>query len=351
MNAAEYGVTPARIFASIQMVLNLALKARRDGVAAFHAGLRETGYREGQDVAFEYRWAEEQYDRLPSLAADLVRRQVAVIVAAGATPALAAKAATTTIPIVFGTGGDPVSRGLVSSLNRPGGNLTGVSTLINAIGSKQLQMLHELAPRAKAIAHLVNPANPNAQSDAKDVQSAAGTLRLQVNILNASIPSDIDLAFATIAQQQFSGVLVANDPFLNSRFNQIAQLTLAHRVPAVLPHREAVTVGGLISYGPSRRIERSLGNRAFTRVLRGRVGSRRGRVASVMKRPARNAGGSRGREWQRDLSYKPLARGGGVGFLRCVCWPRICCDACGSCDFGCVAGASFNLFQTHRTRW
>ena len=229
-----------------------SLVTRRRLLAASHAALREIGYIEGQNIAFEYRWAEEQYDRLPAFAADLVRRKVAVIVAGGATPALAAKAATTTIPIVFGTGGDPVSLGLVSTLNRPGGNLTGVSTLIIAIGSKQLQMLHELAPGAKAIAHLVNPANPNAQGDAKDVQSAAGMLRLQVNILNVSTQSDIDLAFATIARQQLGGVLVANDPFLNNRFNQIAPLALTLRVPTVFPHREAVTVGGLISYGPSR---------------------------------------------------------------------------------------------------
>ena len=229
----------------------LSLEARRDGLATFHAGLQKTGYREGQNVAFEYRWAEGQYDRLPSLAADLVRRQVAVIVADGAASALAAKAATTTIPIVFGTGGDPVSLGLVSSLNRPGGNITGVSSLGNALASKQLQLLHQLTPSGKAIAHLANPANPIAQSDVKDVQTAASMLRLEVDILNASIPGDIDLAFETIGRQQLGGVVVANDPFLNSRVNQIAQLALTHKVPTVFPHREAVTVGGLISYGPS----------------------------------------------------------------------------------------------------
>jgi putative ABC transport system substrate-binding protein len=196
-----------------------------------------------------------QYDRLPSLAADLVRRQVAVILAAGAAAALAAKAATTTIPIVFATGGDPVSLGLVSSLNRPGGNLTGFGGFVNAMGSKRLQLLGEVAPGAKAMAYLANPANPLAQGDAKDVQTAAGVLRLQVNILNASIPSDIDLAFATIARQQFGGVLVANDPFLNSKVNQIARLALTHRVPTIFPHREATTVGGLMSYGPSETEE------------------------------------------------------------------------------------------------
>ena len=225
-------------------------EARRDSLAAFHAALREIGYVEGQNIAFEYRWAEGQYDRLPSLAADLVRRQVAVIVALGAASALAAKAATATIPIVFAVGGDPVSLGLVSSLNRPGGNLTGFGGLVNALGSKQLQLLRQVAPGADAIAYLANPANPIAPADAKDVQTAAGALRLQVNILNASIPSDIDLAFATIARQQLGGVLVANDPFLNSRVHQIAQAALTHRVPTIFPHREAATVGGLMSYGP-----------------------------------------------------------------------------------------------------
>ena len=223
---------------------------RRDAVAAIHAGLREIGYVEGQNIAFEYRWAEGHFDRLPSLAADLARRQVVLIFANGAASALAAKAATTTIPIIFITGGDPVSLGLVSSLNRPGGNLTGFGGLVNALGSKQLQLLRQVAPGADAIAYLANPANPIAPADAKDVQTAAGVLRLQVNILNASSPSDIDLAFATIARQQLGGVLVANDPFLNSRVNQIAQLALIHRVPTIFPHREAATVGGLMSYGP-----------------------------------------------------------------------------------------------------
>jgi putative ABC transport system substrate-binding protein len=223
LGAAAWPVAARAQQPAVGWLDTLSFEARRDAVAAFHAGLEETGYREGQNVMFEYRWAEGQYDRLPSLAADLVRRQVAVIYASGATPALAAKAATTTIPIVFGTGGDPVSLGLVSNLNRPGANITGVSTLINALVSKHSQLLHELVPGAKAIAYLANPANPFAQGDAKDVQTAAGLLRWQVNILNASVPSDIDLAFATIARQQLGGLLVANDPFLNSRVNQIAQ--------------------------------------------------------------------------------------------------------------------------------
>jgi putative ABC transport system substrate-binding protein len=226
-----------------------SFEARRDNVTAFHAGLRETGYREGENVVLVYAWADNRSERLAPLAGDLVRRQVAVIVTGGVTAAFAAKAATTTIPIVFGTGGDPVGLGLVSSLNRPGGNLTGVSSLGNALASKQLRLLHELTPGAKAIAHLSNPANPIAQSDVKDVQTAAGVVGLEVNILNASIPGDIDLAFETIGRRQLGGVVIANDPFLNSRVNHITQLALTHKVPTVFTYREAVQLGGLISYG------------------------------------------------------------------------------------------------------
>jgi len=245
-----------------------SLGERREVLAGFHTGLQEISYREGQNVMLAYSWAEHLSERIAPLAIDLARRQVAVIVASGAACALAAKEATAKIPIVFGTGGDPVRLGLVSSLNRPGGNLTGVATLGNALASKQLQLLRDLAPGAKAIAYLANPTNPNAQSDANDVQTAAGALRLQVNILNASIPSDIDLAFATIARQQLGGVLVANDPFLNSRVHQIAQAALTHRVPTIFPHREAATVGGLISYGPSTG-ERSPPAVYIGRILKG----------------------------------------------------------------------------------
>jgi putative ABC transport system substrate-binding protein len=198
-----------------------------------------------------------------------VRRQVAVIVAVGVASALAAKAGTTTIPIVFATGGDPVSLGLVSSFNRPGGNVTGVSSLGNALASKQLQLLRQLVPGTKEMAHLANPANLNAQSDVRDVQTAAGVVGLEVNILNAGTSGDIDLAFATIARRQLGGVLVANDPFLTSRYNQIAQLALTHKVPAVFPHREAVTLGGLVSYGPTiPEINRQIG--IYTgRILKG----------------------------------------------------------------------------------
>jgi putative ABC transport system substrate-binding protein len=247
-----------------------SLEAGRSVIAAFRAGLQETGYREGQNVAFAYAWADNRSERLAPLAADLVRRQVAVIVAYGAAAALAAKAATTTIPIVFATGGDPVSLGIVSSLNRPGGNLTGSSGLGNALGSKRLQLLHELAPDAKAMAYLVNPANPNAQGDAQDMQAAAGVLSLQVSILNASIPSDIDLAFATIARQQLGGMLVANDPFLISSANQIAQLALSRRVPSIFQYREAAVAGGLMSYGGQGLLEQLRAPAVYVgRILKG----------------------------------------------------------------------------------
>ena len=216
-------------------------------VAAFRQGLGASGFVEGQNVVIAFRWAEGHYDRLPVLAAELVGLRVAALFAAGGPPsALAAKAATRTIPIVFSAVDDPVGVGLVPSLSQPGGNITGMSFLNFEIIGKSAQLLKEMVPAAAAMAYLVNPANPNAQRDGKDMQTAAGVLRLQVNILNASIPSDIDLAFATIARRQLGGVLVANDPFLNRRQNQIAQLALTHKVPTVFPQREAVTLGGLI---------------------------------------------------------------------------------------------------------
>jgi putative tryptophan/tyrosine transport system substrate-binding protein len=222
-----------------------------DQLRAFHRGLAETGYIEGQNVVIEYRWAENQYDRLPVLAAELVRRRVAVIAATGIASALAAKAVTTTIPIVFNTGGDPVKLGLVSGLNRPGGNLTGVSSLGNALVGKQLQLLHELVPKADAIAFLANPDNPIAEADAKEVHAAAGVLGQQILVLNASAPSDIDSAFATLVRQRAGGLLVARDPFLNAASDQIATLALRHAVPTILSVREFAMAGGLVSYGPS----------------------------------------------------------------------------------------------------
>ena len=203
--AAAWPVAARAQQAAMPVVGVLDSASRDDPIAAvqlraFHQGLAEIGYTEGQNVLIEYRWAENKYDRLAALAADLVRRKVTVIVASGgATSALAAKAATTTIPIVFSTGGDPIKLGLVSSLNRPGGNLTGTSSLGNVLVGKQLQLLREVMPKADAIIFLVNPDNRTAESDATDVQGAARLLGQQVDVLKASTPSDIDAAFGTLA--------------------------------------------------------------------------------------------------------------------------------------------------------
>jgi putative ABC transport system substrate-binding protein len=187
-------------------------------VRAFHQGLGDTGYVEGRNIAIEYRWAEGQYDRLPAMAADLVRRQVAVIAAPGGNPAaLAAKAATTNIPIVFETGANPVEAGLVSSLNRPGGNVTGVTSLNVAVGPKRLEWLHELVPTATIMALLINPTNPtNAEDNLRDGQAAAGKLGLKVHVLHASIERDFDTVFATLAQLQVGALVIAADPFFTT---------------------------------------------------------------------------------------------------------------------------------------
>jgi putative ABC transport system substrate-binding protein len=217
---------------------------------SFRQGLGETGYVEGQNVVIEYRWAEGQYERFAPLAADLVRRPVAVIIAGGGmASALVAKAATTTIPIVFSTGGDPVKFGLVSGFNRPGGNLTGVTNLGNALAAKQLQLLREIMPKADAIAFLANPNNPIAEADTKDVQAAASVLGQQIHVLQASTPSGIDAAFATLVQQRAGGLLVAVDAFFNARINQLATLAIRHALPAIYANREFAAAGGLMSYG------------------------------------------------------------------------------------------------------
>jgi len=197
----------------------------------------------------EYRWAEGHYDRLPTLAADLVRRQVRVIAAAGGTqPALAAKAATTTIPIVFSIGADPVEVGLVASLNRPGGSLTGVVTLAVALGPKRLQLAHELVPAASSAALLINPSDA-AQTDAKKAQEAARDLGLQLHILHASSERELDVAFATVLQLRAGVVVINADAFFNSRSKQLAELALRHAVPTVYQYREFAAAGGLASYG------------------------------------------------------------------------------------------------------
>jgi putative ABC transport system substrate-binding protein len=219
-------------------------------LVAFLRGLKEAAYVEGQNVTVEYRWADGQYDRLPALAADLVARRVAVIVANG--PAVqTAKAATSTIPIVFVVGFDPLAFGLVTSLNRPDGNLTGVSVLDVEIGAKRLQLLHELVPTAAIIALLVNPTTPAAETIARDAQAAASALGLQLHVLHASSDRDFDTVFATVAQLRAGALVIGADPFFTSRSQRLAKLTVDHAVPTIYEFREFAAAGGLISYGTS----------------------------------------------------------------------------------------------------
>jgi putative tryptophan/tyrosine transport system substrate-binding protein len=220
-------------------------------LTAFRQGLREPGYVEGQNVAIEYRWAHDQHDRLPDLAADLVRRQVTVIAAHDTPSAIVAKAATTTIPIVFASGGDPVKLGLVASLNRPGGNVTGVSFVNAALGAKQLGLLHELQPGAMRVGVLVDPNYPLTESFVSDVQAAASSIRKQIEVLEAPTGRDIDTVFASLAQKPIDALLVAPSPFLNNRRVQLVTLAAYHRVPAIYSWREAAEAGGLMSYGTS----------------------------------------------------------------------------------------------------
>ena len=221
-------------------------------VAAFRKGLSESGYVEERSVTIEFRWSQGQYDRLPELAAELVRRRVAVIVAPGGMPAaIAAKAATTTIPIVFGTGSDPVQYGLVASLSRPGGNVTGVSAMNVELTAKRLGLLHDLLPGAALFAVLVNPNSPFTESAITDLRKAAFSIGRQLEVLTASTNHDINAAFATLVQKRADAVFINGDAFFTSRVVQLATLAVHHRVPAIYSVREFVAVGGLISYGAS----------------------------------------------------------------------------------------------------
>ena len=216
---------------------------------ALRQGLTETGYVEGRNLAIEYRWAEGQYDRLPTLAADLVRQRVTVIVAGANPSAVAAKAATTTIPIVFWVNSDPVSLGLVASFNHPGNNLTGVVTLSGELGPKRLELMRELVPAATTVAALVNPINPGSETQSKAAQAAARTLGLQLHVLEASSERDLDTAFATLTQLRAGGLVISSDAFFVGRSEQLATLALRHAVPTIFQYREFAAAGGLMSYG------------------------------------------------------------------------------------------------------
>jgi putative tryptophan/tyrosine transport system substrate-binding protein len=240
-------------------------------LAGFHQGLSETGYVEGQNLTIEYCWAEGRFDRMPGLAADLVGRKVDVIVAGADPAARAAKNATSTVPIVFIAGDDPVRQGLVASLARPGGNLTGVSFLIIELNPKRFELLQELVPQAGVIALLVNPNNPAIEPIVRDVQETARAKGVQLHILKASTESEIDTAFASLVQRQAGALLVATDPFFGSRRELILALATHHAVPAIYEFREYAMAGGLISYGTS-----------FTAIFR-QVGIYAGRILKGAK--------------------------------------------------------------------
>jgi putative tryptophan/tyrosine transport system substrate-binding protein len=240
-------------------------------VAAFHKGLNEAGYVEGRNVAVEYRWAELHYDRLPALATDLVACHVSVIAATGGGASLlAAKAATATIPIVFVAGDlDPVNSGLVSSLNRPGGNITGVMLLLTVLGAKRLAVLHELVPNAGAVGVLINPANPSAAAETKDLQGAARALGMELHILSASTDGDLNAAFATFVQQRVGALLIGNNSFFISRREQIVAMAAQHAIPTMYFVREFAAAGGLISYGTSNADAYRLVGVYVGRILKG----------------------------------------------------------------------------------
>jgi putative ABC transport system substrate-binding protein len=223
----------------------------KNRIDRFLQGLKDAGYVEGQNVVIEYRYAENQYDRLPALAADLVRRRVAVIVAGTSPAAVAAKAATTTIPIVFVTGGDPVALGLVASLNRPGANVTGIANLAGELAPKQLQLLRELIPSAAVFGVLADPAFPPTPSIIADLQGAARALGQQLVIANARTDSDLETAFATFSQQHVGAVLVSDSAFFGPRTEQLSALAARHALPAMFQFREYALAGGLMSYGSS----------------------------------------------------------------------------------------------------
>jgi putative tryptophan/tyrosine transport system substrate-binding protein len=262
---AQQSVIPA-----VGFLHGATLEAYVPMVAAFRKSLSEAGYSEGQSVTIEFRWAEGRLERLPELAADLVRRQVSVIFAGGgAEPALVAKAATSKIPIVFANGVDPVEVGLVASLNRPGGNITGVTFLINTLGPKELEALHDLRPQATVIAALINPNLATTASQSKDAEMAARALGLQVHVLNASTEREIETVFESLPKVQAGGLVIGANAFFFSRRDQLVGLATRYSVPTVYPWREAVMAGGLMSYGANVTDAYRLAGNYTSRILKG----------------------------------------------------------------------------------
>jgi putative ABC transport system substrate-binding protein len=246
-------------------------EAYQPQLAGFRQGLREIGYTEGQNVAIEYRWARSQYDRLPALAADLVGRRVAVIVATGGSvSAIAAKSTTAKIPIVFTSGGDPVKLGLVASLNRPGGNVTGVNLITGVLAAKRLELLHKLVPAAKVIALLLNPVNPSAELDMRAVEAAAPAMGLQIVVLKASSEADIEKAFGAMGQHNVEAVVVGSDAFFDISWrDQLIGLAARYAVPAIFDWREVAAAGGLASYGSNLAEGYRLAGNYTGRILKG----------------------------------------------------------------------------------
>jgi putative ABC transport system substrate-binding protein len=237
---------------------------------SFRQGLNEIGYVEGRNLTIEYRWSDGQYDRVRELAADLVHRQVTVIAAIDGSPsALAAKAATNTIPVIFRIGADPIALGLVNSLNRPGANITGVTSLTVEVGPKRLEVLHQLVPTAPIMALLLNPTSPFAETLTRDVEAAARTLGQRIHVLNASTDTDLSSAFAHLVQLRVGGLVIGADVFFNTRSKQLAELTVRHAIPAVYQYREFVEAGGLMSYGGSLEDSYHLAGIYTGRILKG----------------------------------------------------------------------------------
>lgn len=250
--AAAWPLTARAQQSAMPVVGFLGARSREDAadlVAAFRAGPGETGYVEDRNVRIEFHWAEGRYDRFQALAGELVAHQVAAIVTTGLASALAAKATTSTIPIIFLTGVDPAQFGLVSSLNRPSGNVTGVASLTNTLAPKQLQLLREVMPTATLIGFLASPTNPAAETDVREVKSAASVTHQQILVVNASNDGELETAFTTLMQQHAEGLLVMSDPFLNSRPDRIVALAARYSLPAMYQWREFPAAGGLMSYG------------------------------------------------------------------------------------------------------